>query len=283
MRKARRIEAVSATRRIKCYSMCGAARGSGFHHHQQQVKLTLLPPPLARSVDCPWGGPPGSAGETVLLHYEQLKIPENLSRFAIKQGMPGFVKKMGEGLPRFIEARRARGVGRSEPDPRAFGAPGVPRGVGIGSDLGVCRGAHRVDLGGGDGRVSQVASLPCLHGMSSPGGDDCGGVDADEQRRSAAGSGAGSAAGSERMSQSGALRGLAAVALAGGLAVALSGGGGGGGSSGGAAGGANGGGGWRRRATSVASGLSDLGRGSRGSGSQRGPRAFDRWAEPLTE
>lgn len=39
----------------------------------------------SRSVECPWGsGRP--ACETLLLHHEQFKIPENLARFAVKHG-----------------------------------------------------------------------------------------------------------------------------------------------------------------------------------------------------
>lgn len=61
----------------------------------------------SRTVPCPRGtGRP--ACETVLLHHEQFKIPENLARFAVKAGMGGFVKKMGPAVRAFVDARRTR-------------------------------------------------------------------------------------------------------------------------------------------------------------------------------
>uniref|UniRef100_A0A7R9V0B3 START domain-containing protein n=1 Tax=Chlamydomonas euryale TaxID=1486919 RepID=A0A7R9V0B3_9CHLO len=79
---------------------------------------------VSRTVACPWGsGRP--AVETVLLHHEQLKIPENLARFAVRHGMWSFVKKMGQEMPRFVAARRARGVSPNELDPGGYGAPGT--------------------------------------------------------------------------------------------------------------------------------------------------------------
>lgn len=60
----------------------------------------------SRTVPCPRGsGRP--ACETVLLHHEQFKIPENLARFAVKAGMAGFVKKMGPAVSKFVVDRRA--------------------------------------------------------------------------------------------------------------------------------------------------------------------------------
>lgn len=50
-------------------------------------------------------------------------IPENLSRFAVKAGMWGFIKKMSPYMQNFIEDRRSRGVGPNDRDPQAFGAP----------------------------------------------------------------------------------------------------------------------------------------------------------------
>lgn len=59
----------------------------------------------SRTVPCPRGsGRP--ACETVLLHHEQFKIPENLARFAVKAGMAGFVKKMGPAVAKFVTDRR---------------------------------------------------------------------------------------------------------------------------------------------------------------------------------
>lgn len=52
--------------------------------------------------------PSRPACETVLLHHEQFKIPENLSRFAVKHGMAGFVKKMAPAVEAFVAARRQR-------------------------------------------------------------------------------------------------------------------------------------------------------------------------------
>jgi hypothetical protein len=61
----------------------------------------------SRTIPCPHGsGRP--ACETVLLHHEQFKIPENLARFAVRHGMTGFVKKMGPAVQEFVAARRAR-------------------------------------------------------------------------------------------------------------------------------------------------------------------------------
>lgn len=63
----------------------------------------------SRTVPCPWGsGRP--AVETLLLHHEQFKIPENLARFSVRHGMWGFVKGLSEKVPGFVATRRARGV-----------------------------------------------------------------------------------------------------------------------------------------------------------------------------
>jgi hypothetical protein len=63
------------------------------------------------------------ATRTVLLHMEDFKIPENLSRFAVKCGMWGFIKQMAPHMTRFINERRDRGVHPDKRDPFAFGAP----------------------------------------------------------------------------------------------------------------------------------------------------------------
>ena len=61
----------------------------------------------SRTIPCPHGsGRP--ACETVLLHHEQFKIPENLARFAVRHGMTGFVKKMGPAVEQFVADRRTR-------------------------------------------------------------------------------------------------------------------------------------------------------------------------------
>ncbi len=79
----------------------------------------------SRNVVCPWGSGK-TAVETLLLHHEQFKIPENLSRFAVRHGMWGFVKKMSEKVPGFVAARRSRGVSPDARDPSAFGAGFAP-------------------------------------------------------------------------------------------------------------------------------------------------------------
>ena len=61
----------------------------------------------SRTIPCPRGSAQ-PACETVLLHHEQFKIPENLARFAVRHGMAGFVKKLGPEVKRFVEERRTR-------------------------------------------------------------------------------------------------------------------------------------------------------------------------------
>lgn len=78
----------------------------------------------SRDVPDPWGADT-PACETVLLHHEQFKIPENLARFAVKHGMWGFVKKLASTVPLYVEARRKR-VGMYDEDPDAYGAGEVP-------------------------------------------------------------------------------------------------------------------------------------------------------------
>ena len=78
----------------------------------------------SRTVPCP-SGLPGAppACETLLLHREDFKIPENLARFAVKAGMAGFVKKMAPAVRAFVKERRARGVAPRDHDARAYGVP----------------------------------------------------------------------------------------------------------------------------------------------------------------
>eukprot|EP00879_Flechtneria_rotunda_P005797 GHRR01006100.1.p1 GENE.GHRR01006100.1~~GHRR01006100.1.p1 ORF type:complete len:274 (+),score=93.46 GHRR01006100.1:1014-1835(+) len=78
----------------------------------------------SRTVPDPWGADV-PACETILLHHEQFKIPENLARFAVKHGMWGFVKKLASTVPQYVEARRKR-VGPMAEDPDAYGAGAVP-------------------------------------------------------------------------------------------------------------------------------------------------------------
>eukprot|EP00191_Tetraselmis_sp_GSL018_P013785 CAMPEP_0177580536 /NCGR_PEP_ID=MMETSP0419_2-20121207/1614_1 /TAXON_ID=582737 /ORGANISM="Tetraselmis sp., Strain GSL018" /LENGTH=575 /DNA_ID=CAMNT_0019069413 /DNA_START=243 /DNA_END=1968 /DNA_ORIENTATION=+ len=60
------------------------------------------------------------ACETVLLHCENMKVPEKLARFAVRHGMWGFVKKMGPCTRSFLQKRRKH-VDPFETDPMAFG------------------------------------------------------------------------------------------------------------------------------------------------------------------
>lgn len=73
-----------------------------------------------RAVPDPWGGP-HPAAEVVLLHTEDIKIPEYLARTAIGLGMKQFIKDLADGLARFKYARRARGIEPHKPDPLAYG------------------------------------------------------------------------------------------------------------------------------------------------------------------
>uniref|UniRef100_A0A7S3QP56 START domain-containing protein n=1 Tax=Dunaliella tertiolecta TaxID=3047 RepID=A0A7S3QP56_DUNTE len=78
----------------------------------------------AQTVPCPWGsGKP--ACKATLLHHEQFKIPENLARFAVKHGMWSFLRKMTQETPKFIEARRKH-CDPFSPDPQAYGAGRKP-------------------------------------------------------------------------------------------------------------------------------------------------------------
>jgi hypothetical protein len=61
----------------------------------------------SRTIPDPKGGDQ-PACETVLLHREDFKIPENMARFAVKHGMGGFVKKLGPEVSAFVTQRRQR-------------------------------------------------------------------------------------------------------------------------------------------------------------------------------
>jgi len=73
-----------------------------------------------KSIPCPWGTD-RKACEVVLLHHEQFKIPERLSRFTVCKGMWGFVKKMGKSMREFTAERRQR-CDQDEPDMQAYGS-----------------------------------------------------------------------------------------------------------------------------------------------------------------
>lgn len=69
--------------------------------------------------------PDGSfACETLLLHFEDFKIPENLARFTVRHGMGGFVKKLAGGVTQFVSERRSR-VAPTCADPEAYGTLAV--------------------------------------------------------------------------------------------------------------------------------------------------------------
>lgn len=194
----------------------------------------------SRTVACPWGsGRP--ACETVLLHHEQFKINESLSRFAVRTGMWGFLKNLAERTPEYTARRRARGIPPAEHDPMAYGwngSPGAAASTGASSSTsstvagmspvrpprmsapgGALATAGSMSLGALGGFMPASASCMSLASLESAGAGGCGG--------SLAGGGNGT---SLSRQCSGALpargrnvpqrvKGLLAVAVAGGLAV----------------------------------------------------------------
>lgn len=76
-----------------------------------------------RAVACPFGSD-APACETLLLHHEDFQIPENLARFAVRAGMGGFIKKMVPAVEPFVAARRQRLLPH-ERDAYAFGLDGA--------------------------------------------------------------------------------------------------------------------------------------------------------------
>ncbi|GLC43562.1 hypothetical protein PLESTM_001486800 [Pleodorina starrii] len=72
-----------------------------------------------RAVACPWGGE-RPAVEVLLLHSENMKIPERLARMAIGLGMGKFVNHMMSTAEEFVTERRSR-VAPTQPDPLAYG------------------------------------------------------------------------------------------------------------------------------------------------------------------
>lgn len=74
-----------------------------------------------RTVPCPWGsGKP--ACECVLLHMENMKVPERLAKVAIRFGMLGYVTQMSAALQDFVRERRSR-CSPYASDPLAYGSP----------------------------------------------------------------------------------------------------------------------------------------------------------------
>ncbi|GLC60074.1 hypothetical protein PLESTB_001570400 [Pleodorina starrii] len=72
-----------------------------------------------RSVACPWGGE-RPAVELMLLHCEDMKVPERLARMSVGLGMRKYVHIQVGHLPGFVTERRSR-VAPTQPDPLAYG------------------------------------------------------------------------------------------------------------------------------------------------------------------
>lgn len=160
----------------------------------------------SRDVPDPWGGD-RPACETVLLHHEQFKIPENLARFAVRHGMWGFVKQLSKCVPEFVAARRARGVKPHAVDDAGYGhscEPNPPAGSLLRSR-------------------SSAASLTSVSSLASSEFSTDSDLDsARGGRRSSSSSGGG--AGTKRSRR---VKRIAAMALAGGIALLFGRGGGG--------------------------------------------------------
>ncbi|GAX76279.1 hypothetical protein CEUSTIGMA_g3724.t1 [Chlamydomonas eustigma] len=60
------------------------------------------------------------ATETLLLHCEDIKVPERLARISIKMGMDGYVRKMGRAIRAFIRERRSRNIAPHQHDPMRY-------------------------------------------------------------------------------------------------------------------------------------------------------------------
>jgi hypothetical protein len=111
----------------------------------------------SRTVPCPWGSS-APACETVLLHFEDFRIPEHLARFAVRHGMAGFVKKMVPYVPAFVAERRTR-AGPFEDDPGAYGlAAGAGRMQHVSSQVSVASAATREEAGSVRGGPEDSAS-----------------------------------------------------------------------------------------------------------------------------
>jgi len=149
----------------------------------------------SRTIADPWGSDK-PACETVLLHYEDFKIPERLARFAVRHGMWGFIRKLASTVPQYVAARRKR-VPSYAADPQAYGAGCAPNPPmhHTSSDMSLCSMSSSCS-------TSDLASECGLTRESSRSLDD------------ASVASAGSSA-SKR------LRGMAALVVAGGVALAV--------------------------------------------------------------
>lgn len=113
-------------------AICALSVLQALHDHPREYKTSSVVKMdvywsmwRSRTVADPWGADT-PACETILLHHEQFKIPENLARFAVKHGMWGFVKKLASTVPVYVDARRKRGIDPYAGDPQAYGAGEVP-------------------------------------------------------------------------------------------------------------------------------------------------------------
>ena len=110
------------------------------------------------------------ATKTTLLHMEDFKIPEHLSRFAVKHGMWGFIKQMTPKQVEFIRQRRARGLAPNEADRHAFGASGDSTSSTVSRENSVIRrgasdGTLSSQSANGRSRMRRVASAVVAGGM----------------------------------------------------------------------------------------------------------------------
>ncbi len=151
------------------------------------------------NVPCPWGsGKP--ATETTLLHHEQFKIPENLARFAVRHGMWGFLRTLGQQVPLYVAERRKR-LGPHERDMAAYGSGHAPNPPLL----------SRASSGGASS--ASLSSMASSALSSSSDGSDGSWAGSSED---------GDASNGYRpRKRRGGIKGLAALALAGGLAVLL--------------------------------------------------------------
>lgn len=150
----------------------------------------------SRTVKCPWGSD-RPACETLLFHHEQLKIMENLARFAVRHGMWGFVKTLSEGTPEYAARRRQR-VSSFEADPMAYGYNGYPN----------------PPASGGPGSVIGMPTSQSSLSLCSLESCSLNGMSSSLSRQGSAGMARGK-------NVPGKVKGLLAVAMASGLAVLL--------------------------------------------------------------
>lgn len=180
----------------------------------------------SRTVACPWGsGRP--ACETVLLHHEQFKIPENLARFAARHGMWGFVQNLSRKVPEFVAQRRKR-CAPDAVDALAYGAK-ESKVAAEAAALAACGGGVISRVPSSASSLSRCASSASCRGAASR--QDSWGTGASGRSSSSCSSCGGSEASSGEQGGSGGLRRTAkrvlVIAAAGAVAMVLNGLGGG--------------------------------------------------------